>query len=75
VVEESVHACSNCEPLANVETSDSFVTASSKRSLAESRAEGLRPRETMLGYANEAKRYGSGMRRAVSASGSSSHDL
>jgi hypothetical protein len=30
---------------------------------------------TPLGYANEAKRYGRGMRSAVRASGSSSHDL
>lgn len=71
-----VHACRSGEPLARAWVLGSDATAWSSRSLALSKVVGsLRLWAMMLGYASDANRYGRGIRSAVSASGSSSHDL
>jgi hypothetical protein len=72
VAEESVRACSSCEWLATAK----FSTAGALPATASDNVEGkfcVRP--MTVGYASDAKRNGRGMRSAVSASGSSSHDL
>jgi hypothetical protein len=72
VAEDSARACSNA-PLC-VAVADSSPGALS--ATASERVEGsLNVRPTPLGHARDARRYGRGMRSAVRASGSSSHDL
>jgi hypothetical protein len=72
VADESTSACRSCEWLAM--GSVSFCGALS--ATASERVDGsVYGRRGTLGYASDAKRYGRGMRRAVRASGSSSHDL
>ncbi len=72
VADERASACSNVTPLVAVMDSSSGVLSAT----ASDRVEGNLECCTMpLGYANEAKRYGRGMRSAVRASGSSNHDL
>ena len=72
VAEERASACSNGKPLVPVTDSSAGVLSAA----ASDRVEGsFDACPTPLGYANEAKIYGRGMRSAVRASGSSSHDL
>jgi hypothetical protein len=72
VAEERERACRSCEWFSSVRVS----TAGALSATASDRVEGsLCERPITLGYANDAKRYGRGMRSAVRASGSSSHDL
>lgn len=72
VAEESERACSSWEWLATAGVS----VAGALPATASERVDGsFCACPITLGYASDAKRYGRGMRSAVSASGNSSHDL
>lgn len=70
VAEDSASACRSWEWLATSGVSFPALSATASESVVGSKC--VRP---AVGYASDAKRKGSGMRNAVRASGSSSHDL
>jgi hypothetical protein len=76
VAEDRMQALRSCAPFGRSFSFGCDDTESRSGSLALSNVDGTcRPWTTSVGYANDAKRKGRGMRSAARASGSSSHDL